>query len=160
MGSKTLFLLRHAKSQAAGISVEDLDRPLSDKGVKDTNKLANKLFKKNLDFDLVITSPAVRAITTAQILLNCLDIPRTHLVVNDSLYGSEPMILLKVISSISKKIDNVMIVGHNPSLMGLASFLVGEPIYLSTCSLVKLSFEFKDWHDIFSKRTSKFSLLN
>ncbi|HQR83387.1 MAG: hypothetical protein B7Y05_05330 [Polynucleobacter sp. 24-46-87] len=160
MGSKTLFLLRHAKAKSAGILVEDYDRPLSDKGVKDTKKLANKLHKKDFSCDLVMTSPAVRAITTAQLLSNRLDIPHTHLVINDALYGSDAMVFLKVISAVSKKIDTLMVVGHNPGLMGLASLIAGEPIFLSTCSMVKFSFDFKDWHDIFSKRASKFNLLN
>lgn len=160
MGSKTLYLLRHAKAKSTGILTEDTDRPLSDKGFKDVNKLASKLQKKDLDFDLIIMSPAVRAITTAQIISHNLHIPRAHLVVNNELYGSEALALLKMISAVSKKIDSLMIVGHNPGLMGLASFLANEPILLSTCSLIKFSFDFKNWHEIFTERTSKFNLLN
>jgi phosphohistidine phosphatase len=160
MGSKSLFLLRHAKADAGGILIPDKDRPLSEKGVKDVSKLASKLSKKGLEFELIISSPAVRTITTAQIISKGLKISHTHLVINDSLYGAEAMNLLKVISSVSKKIDKLMVVGHNPGLMSLASFIAGEPILLSTCSLIKFSFDFKEWHDILTKRASKFSILN
>jgi phosphohistidine phosphatase SixA len=53
-----------------------------------------------------------------------------------------------------------MIVGHNPSLMSLASYIAGESISLSTSSLIKFSFDFKDWHDILTKKAEKFSFLN
>ncbi|MBU3601821.1 histidine phosphatase family protein [Polynucleobacter sp. AM-25C3] len=160
MGSKSLFLLRHAKAAAGGILIADKDRPLSEKGVKDVGKLANKLSKKDLDFELIITSPAVRTISTAQIIAKGLKISHAHLVVNDSLYAAEAMNLLKVISSVSKKIDKLMVVGHNPGLMSLASLIAGEPISLSTCSLIKFSFDFKEWHHILTERASKFNFLN
>jgi phosphohistidine phosphatase len=160
MGSKSLFLLRHAKAAAGGILIADKDRPLSEKGVKDVSKLANKLSKKDLDFELIITSPAVRTISTAQIIAKGLKISHAHLVVNDSLYAAEAMNLLKVISSVSKKIDKLMVVGHNPGLMSLASLIAGEPISLSTCSLIKFSFDFKEWHHILTERASKFNFLN
>jgi phosphohistidine phosphatase len=160
MGSKSLFLLRHAKAVTGGILIPDKDRPLSDKGVKDISKLASKLSKKGLDFELIITSPSVRTITTAQIILKGLKISHSHLVVNDALYDAEAMNLLKVISSVSKKIDKLMIVGHNPGLMSLASYIAGEPISLSTCSLIKFSYDFKEWHHILTERSSKFNFLN
>lgn len=152
--------MRHAKAAAGGILIADKDRPLSEKGVKDVSKLANKLSKKDLDFELIITSPAVRTISTAQIIAKGLKISHAHLVVNDSLYAAEAMNLLKVISSVSKKIDKLMVVGHNPGLMSLASLIAGEPISLSTCSLIKFSFDFKEWHHILTERASKFNFLN
>jgi phosphohistidine phosphatase len=158
--SKSLFLLRHAKAVTGGLMIQDIDRPLSDKGIRDANKLANKLVKKSISFDLILLSPAVRTITTAQIISNGLRSSHSHLVTNDDLYGAETMMLLKIISSVSKKIDALMIVGHNPGLMNLASFMAGEPIAMSTCSLVKFTFDFKDWHEIFTQRAAKLSLLN
>ena len=160
MASKSLFLLRHAKAAAGGILIPDIDRSLSERGLKDIRKLTSKLSKKGFDFELIMTSPAVRAIATAQILAKGLKISHSHLVVNDSLYAAEATGLLKVISSVSKKIDQFMIVGHNPSLMGLASYIAGEPISMSTCSLIQFSFDMKEWHDILTKRASKFTFLN
>ena len=160
MGTKTLFLLRHAKAVTGGVLTPDIDRPLSERGVKDVTKLAHKLSKKELSFDLILMSPSVRTITTGQIISNGLRTPHSHLVVNEGLYAAETITLLKIISSVSKKIDKLMIVGHNPGIMNLASLIAGEPISMPTCSLIKFSFDFKDWHKIFAKRVSKFSLLN
>lgn len=160
MGTKSLFLVRHAKAVTGGILVADKDRPLSEKGVKDVNKLVNKLTKKEISLDLILMSPAVRAIATGKIISNGLRTPHPHLVINNSLYSAETMALLKIISSVSKKIDKLMIVGHNPGMMNLASLIAGEPISMPTCSLIKFSFDFKDWHEIFIKRALKISLLN
>jgi len=157
---KSLYLLRHAKAITGGILISDLDRSLSERGVKDANKLSHKLAKKGLSLDLILMSPSVRTITTGQVIASGLRTSHSHLVVNESLYGAEPMTLLKVIASVSKKIDKLMIVGHNPGLMNLASSLAGEPLSMTTCSLIKLSFDFKDWHEILTKRASKFNFLN
>jgi len=157
---KSLFLLRHAKAVTGGMVIMDQDRALSDKGIRDANRLANKLAKKDISLDLIMLSPSVRTITTGQIIANRLRTPHSHLVINNALYGAEPMALLKIISAVSKKIDTLMLVGHNPGLMNLASILAGEPILLTTCTLIKFNFDFKDWHDILTKRASKFNLLN
>ena len=158
--AKTLFLLRHAKAMTEELLVLDQDRALSNKGIRDVNKLASKLARKSLNLDLIISSPAVRAITTAQIIANGLEMPRLQLIVNDQLYGADTISLLKIISKFSKKIDKLMLVGHNPGLMNLSTFISGEPISMPTCSLIKFQFEFKDWCDIFTTKATKFSFIN
>ena len=157
---KSLYLLRHAKAIAGGILGSDSDRSLSEKGVRDAIKLARKLAKKRLLLDLILMSPSVRTISTGQIISSELHTPHSHLVINENLYAAEALDLLKVISRISNKIDQLMIVGHNPGLMNLASLLAGKPLSMTTCSLIKFSFEFEDWHAIFTERASKFNFLN
>ena len=158
--AKALFLLRHAKAMTGGVMVFDQDRALAEKGIREANKLANKLVKRGFKLDLILCSPAVRAISTAQILMKSLGSSGVQLIVVDELYGAEVISLLKIISKFSKKIDKLMIVGHNPSLMNLASFITGESISIPTCSLIKFSFEFKDWHEIFTTKASKFNFIN
>ena len=159
--SKTLFLLRHAKAMTGGVLIADQDRVLADRGIKDAKELASRLLKKDVKFDLILSSPAIRAITTAQIIAKGLDISaRSYISVDDVLYGAEVMGLLKVISDVSKKIDKLLVVGHNPGLMNLVSFLAGEPVSMSTCSLIKFSFDFKNWHEIFTTKPTKFSFIN
>jgi len=160
MSTKTLFLLRHAKAITGELLAPDQDRPLTERGLKEVNKLGGKLHKKDIHLDLIITSPAVRAITTAQIIANSLDMKRTNFLIDPLVYGAEIAALLKLISGISKRYDDVMIVGHNPSLTDLASHLAGESIALSTCSLMKASFDFKDWSKVLTEKSSKFSFLN
>jgi len=160
MGTKTLFLLRHAKAITGELTVPDQDRPLSERGLKDVNKLGVKLHKKGVHLDLIVSSNAIRAITTAQIIANKLDMKRTNFLIDPLVYGLETSALLDLISQIAKRYDEVMIVGHNPSLTDLASHIAGEPISMPTCSLMKATFDFKDWRKIKTDQSSKFSFLN
>ena len=160
MSAKTLFLLRHAKAITGGLLIPDQDRPLSERGLKDVNKLGAKLHKKGIHINLIVTSPAVRAITTAQSIANKLEMKHMNFLIDPLFYGAETTVLLELISRIAKRYDDVMIVGHNPSLTELASHIAGEPIAMSTCSLMKASFEFKDWAKVLTEKSSKFSFLN
>jgi len=73
MHTKSLYLLRHAKAESATSQSSDEDRALVPRGVDDVKKLATKLIKKDIRFDLILTSPAIRTITTAQIIANRLE---------------------------------------------------------------------------------------
>ncbi len=160
MSTKSLFLLRHAKAISGGVLIPDQDRPLADSGIKDAKKLGNYLLKKSFDFDLILSSPAIRAITTAQIVTNKLGYKQKHLAVEKCLYAADVDVILKLISSVPKKVDSLMIVGHNPSMYALASTLTGEPISMSTCALIELTLEIKSWDQVSSLQASKFSVLN
>jgi phosphohistidine phosphatase len=157
---KSLYLLRHAQATSGRISLHDLDRSLSKRGIKDTNKLAHKLAKIGLTLDLILVSPSVRTMDTGNIIARGLHIPNSHFIVSEDLYEANPMTLLKVISAVPRRVNRLMIVGHNPGFTNLASILADESVSMSTCSLIKLSFAFKNWHEIFSQRASKFKFLN
>ena len=86
MSTKLLYLLRHAKAESANAKLSDEDRPLTERGIGDVKKLANKLQKKELNFDVIVTSPAIRAITTAQIIAKTLDHRQHHLEVEKKIY--------------------------------------------------------------------------
>lgn len=160
MGTKTLFLLRHAKAITGSIDLPDQDRPLSDSGLKDANKLSNKLHKKDAHFDLIVTSPAIRAITTAQIIVNHLNMKGSNFLIDPLLYGADSTTLLEYISRASKKYDELMIVGHNPGLLDLATHFAGESVAMPTCSLMRVSFGFKDWAKVLTEKSNKFTFLN
>ncbi len=158
--SKSLYLLRHAQATPGRILLPDLDRSLSKRGIKDANKLAHKLAKKGLSFDLILVSPSVRTIDTGHIIASGLHTPNSHFIVSENLYAADPMTLLKVISAVPRRVNKLMIVGHNPGFMNLASLLASEPVSMSTCSLIKLSFAFKNWHQIMTHKASKFNFLD
>ena len=160
MGTKSLFLLRHAKASAGGILIADEDRPLADRGIRDAKKLGSKLLKKSYDFDLILTSPAIRTITTAQLVANRLGYKQKLILVDKHLYAANVEDLLKAIAKIPKKIDSLMLVGHNPSISNLACHLAGEAVSMPTCALVELIFEMKDWDRISEMKASKLILLN
>ncbi|MES2957129.1 MAG: histidine phosphatase family protein, partial [Pseudomonadota bacterium] len=65
---KTLLLVRHAQARPEGPSLLDRDRPLDDVGKRDAPKMGERLTKRNVKLDLVVSSPALRALTTAQLI--------------------------------------------------------------------------------------------
>ena len=93
MATKSLFLLRHAKAINGGVLIPDQDRPLSDSGVKDAKRLGSYLSKKSFDFDLILSSPAIRAITTAQIVANKLGYKQCDQKKLPNVYKSLPKII-------------------------------------------------------------------
>lgn len=158
--AKTLYLLRHAQAATGRISLLDLDRPLSKRGVKDANMLAHKLAKKGLSLDLILVSPSVRTMGTGHIIASRLHIPNSHFIVSEDLYAADLITLLKAISSVPRKIKKLMVIGHNPGFINLASLLADESVSMSTCSLIKLSFDFNNWHQIMTHKASKFNFMN
>ena len=73
---KTLFLIRHAKSSWDDPALSDKDRPLGDRGRRDAPRMGKRLAKRNVRPDLILSSSARRALTTAEIIAKKLDYKR------------------------------------------------------------------------------------
>lgn len=159
MHTKSLYLLRHAKAESATLQFSDEDRALTPKGVDDAKKLATKLVKKDIEFDLILTSPAIRAITSAQIIANRLD-QKQSLRVEKKLYQADCTTLLAIVGKLHKKIKSILLVGHNPALEDFAAYMTGESVSMQTCSLIEFTFELKDWKDFEKVRSVQIKLLN
>jgi len=160
MHTRSLYLLRHAKAESATLHSPDEDRALTNRGIDDAKTLATKLIKKEIRFDLILTSPAIRAITTAQIISNRLDHKQRFLEVDKKLYQADSTTLFRIVSKLHKKIKSVMLVGHNPALEDFVTLITGESVSMQTCALIELSFEFKDWKDLDKTPLVKLKLLN
>ena len=76
---KTLYLLRHAKSSWDDPELKDLERPLADRGLRDILKMASRFQQRGDTVDCVVTSPAIRAKTTAKILAGQIGFPPDEL---------------------------------------------------------------------------------
>ncbi|WP_223508770.1 MULTISPECIES: SixA phosphatase family protein [unclassified Pseudomonas] len=145
---KTLFLVRHAKSSWDDTSLPDRDRPLADRGRRDVAKMGKRLAERNVKLDLIMSSPATRALATAQVIANLLDFRRKEIVVNDRLYACEMDDLLDVIQELGDKLKRVMLVGHNPELTDLAHQLSSEVTQMPTCAIAEFKFDAKSWSGI------------
>ena len=159
MHTKSLYLLRHAKAESATLQFSDEDRALTPKGVDDAKKLATKLVKKDIGFDLILTSPAIRAITSAHIIANRLD-QKQSLRVEKKLYQADCTTLLAIVGKLHKKIKSILLVGHNPEFEDFAAYMTGEPVSMQTCSLIEFTFELKDWKDFEKVQSVQMKLLN
>ena len=117
---KTLFLIRHAKSSWDDTALPDKDRPLNDRGKRDAPKMGKRLAKRDVKPDLILSSPAKRALTTAEIIAKKLDYKLKDIVVDDRLYAGAVHDLLNVIHKLGDKPKRVILFGHNPELTEFA----------------------------------------
>src|SRR5579862_722860 len=152
---KLLILVRHAKSSRDDPMLADKDRPLKDRGMRDAPKMGRRLAKRDLHPDLILSSPARRALATAEIIAKKLDYPESKIVVRDRLYEAEADDLLDVVSELDDGLHTVMLFGHNPGLFELAHRFSSEITRLPTCAVVEITFPMKSWSDLDAAKPTK-----
>ena len=145
---KTLFLVRHAKSSRDDPSLSDRDRPLDERGKQDGPQMGKRLAKRDVKPDLLLSSPALRALTTAHLIAEEVGYKRKAIVVDDRLYASSADDLLAVIRALDKKLNRVMLFGHNPEFTDLAHRLSSEIIDMPTSAVVEFNFDTKAWSEV------------
>jgi len=144
--AKQLLLIRHGKSDWAEPGTADFDRPLNHRGNKNAPEMAERLLRKEMVPQLIVSSPAKRAITTAGHFSATWDIPLTSIQQEPSIYEANVTALLKVVSKLSNDVDRVAMVGHNPGLTDFINYLADAHIYnLPTAGVVVIDFLFDDW---------------
>lgn len=144
---KRLLILRHAKSSWADSSQDDWERPLNERGCRDAPRVGEWLRERSVMPDVIITSDAVRARTTAQAVAEAAGYPR-EIVADPSLYLATPEDLLDVLNAVRDEMATVLIVGHNPGLEGLVRLLTGEHYGLVTAALVALDVPIDRWIEL------------
>jgi phosphohistidine phosphatase len=155
---KTLFLVRHAKSSWDDTTLSDRDRPLNGRGKRDAPKMGERLAKRDVNPDLILSSPAVRALETAEIIAKKLDYRRKDIVVDDRLYAVAADDLLDVIHKLDDKLRRVMLFGHSPELTELAHRLSSKISHLPTCAVAEFTFDAKSWSKIGKVKPAKVAL--
>lgn len=111
---KTLFLVRHGKSSWANAQLSDYDRPLKERGEKDARLIAEKILEHNVTPHLIISSPALRAISTAKIFAEVLSYPEEKILLKDDIYFGSSFEIKNAFTGLDEAIETVFIFGHNP----------------------------------------------
>ncbi|MCB1664896.1 MAG: histidine phosphatase family protein [Pseudomonadales bacterium] len=146
---KTLYLLRHAKSSWANPGQKDYDRPLNDRGMHDTPEMAARLRERGARVDLVVSSPAVRALSTATLMCEGLGIDPGAIVQDRQIYLAGSPKLMQIVSFMDESRDAAMLVAHNPALTDLANDLARAGIdNIPTCGLVAISLPVEHWAEV------------
>lgn len=147
---KILSILRHGKSSWDFPDLSDFERPLLTKGVKRTLRVCNALTDAKIIPDRVISSKAKRALETANIVIEKLNVPLHHLLLNDQFYPGSTNHYLDEIFKTNNNIKHLMIVGHNPGLTDLASTLLNKSSidWIPSSGLVHIEFNCDNWEDI------------
>ncbi len=146
---KTLYIVRHAKSSWDFEALLDFDRPLKDRGVNDAADMASRLNRAGHVPELIISSPATRALQTAKIFCEGLDIPESRISLSDDFYDAGCEDLMNVISRMDDTFSSLMIFGHNPGFTELANHLGTMVIdNIPSSGIVVLKFNTGKWEEI------------
>jgi phosphohistidine phosphatase len=144
---KTLTLLRHAKSSWTDASLQDRERPLNRRGQRDAPVMAERIKQAGIRPSLILSSPAVRAWTTARSIAHEIGYPMEFLQQEDRLYHASISSILKVIAEQDEGFNHLMIVGHNPGLTDFANYLTPELTdNIPTCGFASFEIDRKDWN--------------
>jgi phosphohistidine phosphatase len=122
--SKELWLLRHGKSDRNSL-IDDFDRPLKKRGKRSARRVGNWMKLQGLIPDIVISSPALRALATAKIVCAAIGVQEQNIQQDRRLYAEGFQRLLTVLAANSANADIILLVGHNPELEDLLIYLVG-----------------------------------
>ena len=146
---KRLVLIRHGKSSWDFPELSDQERPLKKRGRNDGAIIGEQLKSKNILPDLMISSPANRAHSTAKLIAHALSYPLEKIRVNDHLYFSGTSTILNMVSETDDANQTVFIFGHNPDFTSFANVFSKQSIYnVPTTGVVGIDFDVERWSQI------------
>lgn len=145
---KTVYFIRHAKSNQNTQCV-DFDRPLNKRGEKDAPFMAKRLKHFKVKPDIIVSSPAKRALDTSLIIVKTIKYPTKDILVEKSLYDSTYSEYIKTLQSLDNKYKNVFIVGHNPAITEVCEILSNSIIgNIPTAGILCIKFNTDNFEDI------------
>jgi phosphohistidine phosphatase len=151
---KQLLIVRHAKSDWDDPKLSDFQRPLNSRGHKNAPEMAHRLLKKKIVPQQIVSSPAKRAITTAEYFAEELGIKKSAIVQEPAIYEASAGTLLRV----DNKYDFIALFGHNPGVTNLVTDLCDADLFnIPTCGVILIEFPFDDW-EMISKATGEVKL--
>lgn len=147
---KRLTLVRHAKSDWSVAGQADWERTLNARGLKDAPEMGRRLRERKLKPEVILTSPAVRAFTTATLLAKELGLPAGKLLKDERLYHASPGTILEVIRELGGTARHVMVVAHNPGLTEFSDQLASDRRidHMPTCAVVTAAVDVRQWTDL------------
>lgn len=145
---KKIYLIRHGKAED-GYDKTDFERELIAKGEKKTKKIAQFLADQKITVDLMLVSMAQRTRQTAEILAETMSVSKKKIQEEKALYLASTNGILEVIYGVDDQIDHLMVVGHNPGISSLATYLSNEDIdWLPTSAVVAIKLDTNQWNKI------------
>ena len=143
---KRLCLVRHAKSSWKNPGWTDRKRPLKTRGKRDALLAGERLGVQQMQPDLMISSPAKRALQTARIIAEEIGYPLDDIRPDGMIYEAGVSELLEVIEGVDDAFDLVMMIGHNPGFTMLAEFfLEDQAVNMPTCAILCVEFDVDSW---------------
>jgi phosphohistidine phosphatase len=146
---KRLLLIRHAKSSWKNPDLDDFNRPLNKRGRKDGPKMGKLLAKRGEIPDLIISSPAKRALKTAFAIAKDVGYPEKKIKEKKKIYLGSVSQLMNVIHNIGNEFNRVFLFGHNPGFNDLSHYLTKHELEnIPTCGVFCIDFEIDSWKEV------------
>ena len=138
---RILYLVRHSKASNKYTNIDDFDRPLTERGYEESYRMANELLKSGDVPDLIISSTAIRALSSALIFRKVLGLPESDFHLADRLYEASLNDLYDFMSEFDNSYPSIMLFGHNPTFSMLANKLNNSINHIPTAGVAKFEFE-------------------
>ncbi|MDR3576709.1 MAG: histidine phosphatase family protein [Anaerolineaceae bacterium] len=144
---KTVLLMRHAKSSWKDHKLKDFDRPLAKRGKKDVPTMGQLLAEKELVPQMILSSPALRARLTAEIVAEKCGY-KGEITYLDSFYLAEPAVYAGALCALPDEVERAMLIGHNPGIEGLLQIMSGVVESLPTSGIAYLVLPISHWAEL------------
>lgn len=153
---KQLTFIRHAKSDWGDELLKDVDRPLSERGYSDAYNQSKWWLSKNETPDRIITSTAIRAMSTALIFARAFNLDMRHFSIEKNIYECTEETLLSIIRTQGGDNKHLMLFGHNPAFTNICNTLSDDLFFdnVPTCGIVSFQFDLSNWETL-SPKTGK-----
>lgn len=146
---KRLYVIRHAKSSWSDPALGDFDRPLNKRGKRDAPFMGARLKEGGAKPDMIVSSPARRAVKTAREIAKALGFPAGKIVEEMTIYEASLYDLIAVVRKIPDACGEVIIVGHNPGFSDLAGYLASDStVYMPTCAVYCVDLDVDSWMSV------------
>lgn len=150
---KQLLIVRHAKSDWGNAEITDFNRPLNSRGKENVPEMGKRLKDRGIEPEIIISSSALRAISTAKLMAPEIGIPKDKIYKTRKIYEASCNQLLEMVNGFDNEFDFIALFGHNNGITDLTVYLTDADIFnIPTCGMVLVKFPFDDW-----KMVSKFS---
>ncbi|MFW5658904.1 MAG: SixA phosphatase family protein [Bacteroidota bacterium] len=141
-----LYLVRHADSTWSEEIGNDFQRIVTEEGERNATEMGRRLKEKKVKPDLIMTSPALRAKKTAEIIASELGVKKGVIDEYQRIYEATTRILLEVINFAPDDVKNLMLVGHNPAISRIVEYLTNETLEnIPPAGVVSMTFEVERW---------------
>lgn len=145
---KTVHLIRHSKSSWSIDGLNDYDRPLKGRGIRDAH-LVSQFFKNEIanPNELIwYSSNAIRAVHTAHVFARNMDVKEKNIIIDKSLYHCNAEQILRFIQAAPEHYDSAIFFAHNPALTEVVNQITKASINnVPTTGLVSIRFDCEKW---------------
>lgn len=154
---RSLYLVRHASASIDSPTRKDIDRALNHDGIAEAEIMAKYLRKQSAQINLIVSSTALRAYTTSIIFAKHFFYPIPEIRKEESIFLNNSQKDFSLLSSMDDIIENILFVGHNPSITLLANSLSDKSMSsFKPAGIACIEFEIEKWELLSQKGVLKF----